>query len=128
MAKSASGKSGRETISLMGLIEMFSDEAAAASLFKEQRWPDGVRCVHCGLLRGLTRENRQADAVALQRLLQVLWRLHQFGHGRVIIVPAQMGNRDLCIGNQFEGRVQFETASRFGHHAEDSVVHGGPGP
>jgi transposase-like protein len=43
----APGKSFRKGISLIELFEMFPDEDAAQKWFEEQRWPDGVECIHC---------------------------------------------------------------------------------
>ncbi len=43
----ASGKSFRKGISLTELFEMFPDEDAAQKWLEEQRWPDGVECIHC---------------------------------------------------------------------------------
>lgn len=49
------GKSHRDGIILVQLMDMFPDEAAAVAFFEEAIWPDGERfCGHCGSTR--TRE------------------------------------------------------------------------
>ena len=45
---SAPGKSDRQGISLVQLLEMFPDEDAAREWFEAKRWPEGVRCARCG--------------------------------------------------------------------------------
>ncbi len=42
------GKAYRKGISLIDLHDMFPNDEAAEQWFIEQRWPDGVACVHCG--------------------------------------------------------------------------------
>lgn len=44
------GKAYRKGISLVDLMEMFPDDAAAEQWFIEQRWPNGVACHYCGSL------------------------------------------------------------------------------
>ena len=44
----APGKYYRKGISLPQLLKLVPDEAAAERYFMETRWPDGVRCPHCG--------------------------------------------------------------------------------
>lgn len=47
--KGGPGKSYREGISLVELIRMFPDDAAAEAWFEKQRWPEGARCCpDCG--------------------------------------------------------------------------------
>ena len=48
MTKKAPGKSHREGISLMQLVEMFPDEASAVRWFEAIHWPDERHCGHCG--------------------------------------------------------------------------------
>ena len=49
MAKqSAPGKFFRKGIGLPELFQMFPDDAAAEEWFIAARWPDGLRCSHCG--------------------------------------------------------------------------------
>lgn len=48
MAKTGSGKSYREGITLIKLFEMFPDEASAREWFEDARWPDGRACAKCG--------------------------------------------------------------------------------
>ena len=49
MAKTkAPGKSHRKGISLVRLMSMFPDDAAAEAWFVERRWKSGVYCPHCG--------------------------------------------------------------------------------
>lgn len=42
------GKSYRKGITLLELYQMFPDDEAAERWFVEARWPDGMRCAHCG--------------------------------------------------------------------------------
>ena len=48
MAHKAPGKHYREGMSLVEIIRMFPDDAAAERWFTKVRWPDGVYCPHCG--------------------------------------------------------------------------------
>ncbi len=48
MAHKAPGKHYREGISLVDVMRMFPDDAAAECWFTEVRWPDGLHCPHCG--------------------------------------------------------------------------------
>ncbi len=48
MAHKAPGKSDREGISLIQLLRMFPDDAAAKKWFAGKIWPDGPYCPHCG--------------------------------------------------------------------------------
>ncbi len=42
------GNSFRRGITLVQLMEMYPDDATAEAWFIAQRWPDGIRCPHCG--------------------------------------------------------------------------------
>ncbi len=48
MAGMAPGKHYRKGMTLIDLLKMFPDDEAAEQWFEESRWPDGVRCAHCG--------------------------------------------------------------------------------
>ena len=48
MARRAPGKHYREGMTLIDLMNMFPDDETAEKWFEENRWPDGVRCAHCG--------------------------------------------------------------------------------
>lgn len=48
MANKAPGKHYRQGVSLMELFDLFPDDATAEAWFVDSRWPDGVRCAHCG--------------------------------------------------------------------------------
>ena len=50
MAQKAPGKSYREGVSLIQLMEMFPDEDTATQWFEAQVWPQGRCCGHCGSL------------------------------------------------------------------------------
>ena len=55
MAKKAPGKSHREGLTVVELMDMFPTEEAAVAWFEDSIWPDGERhCGHCGSER--TRE------------------------------------------------------------------------
>ena len=44
----APGKSNRKGLSIKKLLKMFPDDATAEKWFVEQRWPNGIACLHCG--------------------------------------------------------------------------------
>ena len=44
---SGPGRSEREGLTLLEMVKLFPDDAAAERWFTELRWPDGVRCPHC---------------------------------------------------------------------------------
>ena len=48
MAHRAPGKHYREGMSLVEIIRMFPEDAAAERWFTKVRWPDGAHCPHCG--------------------------------------------------------------------------------
>ena len=48
MAHKAPGKHYREGMSLVEVMRMFPDDAAAERWFTKVRWPDGAHCPHCG--------------------------------------------------------------------------------
>ena len=51
MAQKAPGKSHREGISLIALMEIFPDEETATKWFESTVWPEGRCCGHCGSTR-----------------------------------------------------------------------------
>ena len=58
MASTAPGKAHREGPTIVELMDMFPDEAAATAWFESVVWPDGRHCPKCGSLR--TREASHA--------------------------------------------------------------------
>ena len=59
MAQNAPGKHFREGLSLVELIEMFPDDAAAERWFTKNRWPEGVYCPACGSVNIQERPTRK---------------------------------------------------------------------
>ena len=60
VGKSAPGKSFRKGISLKAALQQFGDPIKAEAWFVARRWPDGIRCAHCGSDRISARKsNRQ---------------------------------------------------------------------
>ena len=55
----APGQAHRQGISLVELLHMFPTNEAAELWFTSIRWPEGVRCAHCGSDRVNTRKNRK---------------------------------------------------------------------
>ena len=51
MAKKAPGKSHREGITIVELMDMFPTEEVATTWFESIIWPDGRHCPKCGSLR-----------------------------------------------------------------------------
>ena len=43
-----SGEKKPEKLSMMAAVRMFATEERAEKWFIEQRWPDGIKCPHCG--------------------------------------------------------------------------------
>ena len=48
MAKAGPGRSHRERLTVIQLLDMFPDDAAAEKWFEAQRWPEGRFCPDCG--------------------------------------------------------------------------------
>lgn len=48
MRKKTLGKSEREGLTLLQIVDMFDDEDRARSWIESKRWPDGAYCPHCG--------------------------------------------------------------------------------
>ena len=59
MAHNAPGKHYRKGISLVQLMDMFPDDAAAEAWFIETRWSGGVCCMECGSDNVQTRSTRK---------------------------------------------------------------------
>ena len=59
MCKKAPGKSFREGGSLIEIMRMFPDDAAAEKWFVKTRWPDGVHCSRCGSANIQERKTRK---------------------------------------------------------------------
>ena len=59
MAQNAPGKHFREGLSLVELIVMFPDDAAAERWFTKNRWPGGVYCPACGSVNIQERPTRK---------------------------------------------------------------------
>ena len=59
MAHKAPGKHYRAGLSLVELVKMFPDDAAAERWFVETRWPGGVFCPRCGSLSVQERQSRK---------------------------------------------------------------------
>ena len=59
MAHKAPGKHYRTGLSLVELVKMFPDAAAAERWFIETRWPGGVFCPRCGSLSVQERQSRK---------------------------------------------------------------------
>ena len=56
MAQPAPGRSHREGMTVIQMLQMFPDDTAAEKWFEQERWPDGRFCPHCGSTS--TREER----------------------------------------------------------------------
>ena len=59
MAKRGPGKALREGLTIIELLEMFPDDAAANRWFEDQRWPEGRFCPDCGSTNTVTVANRK---------------------------------------------------------------------
>ena len=59
MAQNAPGKHYRTGLSLVELVKMFPDDAAAERWFAETRWPGGVFCPRCGSFSVQERQSRK---------------------------------------------------------------------
>ena len=56
---SGPGKAFRKGITLIEAVQTYGDDSAAETWFINQRWPDGLRCAHCGSDRVTERANRK---------------------------------------------------------------------
>ena len=59
MAQKAPGRSHRTGITIMELLRMFPDDAAAESWFEKQRWPEGRFCPECGSVNTVSVASRK---------------------------------------------------------------------
>ena len=128
MAQRAPGKHFREGMSIVQLVRMFPDEAAAEQWFVDERWPDGVHCPACGSLNVQERRTRKPQpyrcrdcrkdfSVKTGTLMQGL----QPG-------PPDLADRALPALDQPQGSVVDEDAPGPRGHAEDRVAPGPPHP
>ena len=62
VVKSAPGKSYRKGISLKAALQQFGDPIKAEAWFVARRWPEGIRCAHCGSDRISARESNRQTA------------------------------------------------------------------
>ena len=60
MTHKAPGKSDREGISLIEIMDLFPSDDAAQEWFESRIWKDGRTCPHCGSTS--TRENRDKNS------------------------------------------------------------------
>ena len=59
MAQKGPGRSHREGLTVVQLLQMFSDDAAAERWFEDQRWPDGRFCPDCGSVNTVSVKTRK---------------------------------------------------------------------
>ena len=59
MAGKGPGRSHREGLTVIELLRMFPDDAAAERWFEEQRWPEGRFCPDCGSTNTVAVKNRK---------------------------------------------------------------------
>ena len=59
MARKGPGKAHREGLTIIQLLKMFPDDAAAEKWFEEQRWPEGRFCPDCGSVNTVTVKSRK---------------------------------------------------------------------
>lgn len=60
MKRNGPGKSFRKGLTLMQLLDLFPDDEVSRKWLEKERWPDGVRCPHCGtddVQHGVTHQN-----------------------------------------------------------------------
>ena len=62
-AKNAPGKHYRKGISLLEVVEQFSDDEKANEWFVARRWPDGIRCLECDSERVARRKSSRTTPV-----------------------------------------------------------------
>ena len=128
MANKAPGKSHREGITLVQLMDMFPDEATATQWFEKVVWNGSRCCGHCGSTRTSEVSEREADALLVLGLPLLLQRPHRNRH-RALPSPAPlMGNRHLPRTDQPQEHFQHEAPSGYRGHAEDCMVHAPPHP
>ena len=63
----------RKQLSLMAVVEMFDTEEKAEKWFIENRWPDGVKCPHCGSDNIATVKKSQTPTISLSDLSKALF-------------------------------------------------------
>ena len=59
MPKKASGRADRNGRTIVELMNMFPNEAAATVWFEDAIWPDGRHCPHCGNVETTETKNRK---------------------------------------------------------------------
>lgn len=59
MTRSAPGKSHREDLDIIQMMDMFPNEDAAAKWFEDAIWPNGRHCPHCGSCETTETKNRK---------------------------------------------------------------------
>ena len=59
MAKKAPGRSHRKGMTIIQMLKMFPNDAAAGKWFEQQRWPEGRFCPHCGSTNTREVKNRK---------------------------------------------------------------------
>ena len=127
MAKKAPGKSYREGLTIVQLMDMFPTEKAATEWFESVIWPDGRHCPKCGSLR--TRE--------ASHKYMPYWCTDCRSYFSVKTGTAMQASKIplrkwaiaiyLCLTNAQVGFVD-EAASGYRRNAGDSVVHAATHP
>ena len=130
MASKAPGKAHRKGISLIEITAMFPTDEAAEKWIAAQRWPDGPTCPYCGSLnvqagikhRSMTHRCRDCSTRPMFSLKTgTVMHRTQLGY-------REWAHRHLPAGDQSQGRVEHEAASRPEHHAEVGMVSGPSSP
>ena len=79
----APGKAHREGISLVQLMDMFPDEAAAREWFETARWGDQRVCPRCGSANTKPVPSGKPNALPLRRVPAVFQRENRHRHAVV---------------------------------------------
>lgn len=118
----APGKHYREGLSLVEVMDMFPDEAAAIFWFESIVWPTGRCCGKCGSLK--TREANHKTMPYRCSDCRSCFSVRTGTPPREVQRPApQVGDRHLPLPDQLEVGLVHEAASGPQGHAIDRVVH-----
>ena len=118
MAKKAPGKSHREGLTVVELMDMFPTEEAATEWFKSIIWPDGRHCPKCGSVR--TREASHAKMPYWCTDCRSYFSVKTGTAMQRSKIPLrEVGDCDLSVPDLAQVRIEHEAATRYRRIAAD---------
>ena len=125
--KSGLGKSYRKGISLIEVVQKFSDEQKANDWFVERRWPKGIRCAYCEsynvTARTSKRKTPQYRCGGCKGIFTV--KTGTIMHDSKLPL-SKWAIAFYLFSQEPKGRIQHEATPRPWHYPKGGMAHGTP--